>query len=107
MPARARAYRRLASDERRRLLVERATALFGEHGYEELSMARIAREAGISKPLLYHYFPSKRALFEAALRSAAQELRAATEPDPQRPAEQQLADSLGAFLRWVDAHRAP
>lgn len=105
MPPRARAYRRLENEERRRQLVERATVLFGEHGYEELSMARIAREAGISKPLLYHYFPRKRALFEAALQIAAEQLRAATEPDPARPPAEQLAASLGAFLQWVDEHR--
>lgn len=101
-----RGYRRLESDERRRLLVERATELFGEFGYEELSMSRIAREAGISKPLLYHYFPGKRALFAAALEKAALELGAATEPDPSRPPAEQLASSLLAFLTWVDGHRA-
>lgn len=101
-----RAYRRLESDERRRLIVERATALFGQHGYDELSMARIAREAGVSKPLLYHYFPGKRALFAAALGQAAQELSAATAPDPDKPPEEQLAASLLAFLEWVDGHRA-
>jgi AcrR family transcriptional regulator len=101
-----RAYRRLESDERRRLLVERATELFGEHGYEELSMARIAREAGISKPLLYHYFPGKRALFAVAVQRAAAELAAATEPDPERPPAEQLAASLLGFLEWIEAHRA-
>ena len=101
-----RAYRRLENEERRRLLVERATELFGEYGYEELSMSRIAREAGISKPLLYHYFPGKKALFAAALQSAAEELSAATAPDPSRPAAEQLAASLLAFLQWIDAHRA-
>jgi AcrR family transcriptional regulator len=44
-----RAYARLHSDERREQLVARATELFATHGYEELSMSRIAREAGISK----------------------------------------------------------
>lgn len=101
-----RAYRRLESDERRRLLVERATALFGEYGYEELSMARIAREAGISKPLLYHYFPGKKALFATAVQSAGEELRAATEPDPSKPPPEQLAASLLGFLEWIDARRA-
>lgn len=101
-----RAYRRLENEERRRLLVERATELFGEFGYEELSMSRIAREAGISKPLLYHYFPGKKALFAAALQTAAEELSAATAPDPSRPAGEQLAASLLAFLQWIDAHRA-
>ena len=38
-------------------------------------MARIAREAGISKALLYHYFPSKRELFVATLQEPADESR--------------------------------
>jgi AcrR family transcriptional regulator len=100
-----RTYQRLEVEERRRRLVSRATELFGEHGYDELSMARIAREAGISKPLLYHYFPGKKALFAAALEQAAGELRAVTEPDPDAPAAVQLSSSLLAFLEWVGAHR--
>ena len=96
-----RAYRRMQNDERRAQLVERATQLFGEHGYDALSMAQLAREAQISKALLYHYFPSKRRLFEAALEAGAQELRERTQPDPQRPPAEQLAATLDAFLSWV------
>ena len=95
------AYRRMQNDERRALLIERATQLFGEHGYDALSMAQIAREAKISKALLYHYFPSKRRLFEAALAAGAQELRERTRPDPARPPAEQLAATLDAFLGWV------
>lgn len=97
-----RAYKRLQNDERRALIIERATALFATHGYEELSMAQIARAAQISKALLYHYFPSKRRLFEAALAQGAEELRARTEPDPSRPPAEQLASALDAFLAWVE-----
>src|SRR4051794_24641976 len=61
------AYTRLAVDERRRRLLELGADLFTRHSYEELSMAAIAREAGISKALLYHYFPSKRDYFVATL----------------------------------------
>jgi AcrR family transcriptional regulator len=92
---RARAYRRLTGDDRRRQLLDRAVELFAEHGYDELSMARIAREAGISKPLLYHYFPSKRQLFEAALGQAAEEHLARVAPD---------ASSLDVFLDWIEAN---
>ena len=95
------AYRRMQNDERRALLLERATQLFGEHGYNGLSMAQIAREADISKALLYHYFPSKRRLFEAALAAGAAELRDRTQPDPSRPPAEQLAATLDAFLGWV------
>jgi AcrR family transcriptional regulator len=95
------AYRRMQNDERRALLLERATQLFGERGYDGVSMAQLAREANISKALLYHYFPSKRRLFEAALAAGAQELRERTRPDPARPPAEQLAATLDAFLAWV------
>ena len=98
------AYTRLQVDERRRRLLELGTELFARHGYEELSMARIAREAGISKALLYHYFPSKQAYFSATLEQAAAELAEVTQPDPDKPPVEQLASSLDAYLGWVERH---
>jgi AcrR family transcriptional regulator len=98
------AYSRLAPDDRRRQLLERAVELFAEHGYDELSMAAFARAAGISKPLLYHYFPSKRDLFEAALAQAAEEHLARIAPEGDRPAGEQLTASLDAFLDWIEAN---
>ncbi len=91
----------MQNDERRALLLETATRLFAEHGYDVLSMAQIAREAKISKALLYHYFPSKHKLFEAALMSGAEDLRARTRPDPSRPPAEQVSATLDAFLAWV------
>jgi AcrR family transcriptional regulator len=99
------AYTRLDVDERRRRLLEIGTDLFARFSYDELSMARIAREAGISKALMYHYFPSKQAYFAAALEEKAAELTGLTEPDPALPPLEQLISSLGAFLGWVDDNR--
>ena len=98
------AYRRLDVDERRRRLLELGAELFARHGYEELSMARIAREAGISKALLYHYFPSKQAYFAATLERAAVELAEVTRPDPDKQPVEQLAEALDAYLGWVERH---
>jgi AcrR family transcriptional regulator len=98
------AYTRLDVDERRRRLLELGAELFTRHGYDELSMARIAREAGISKALLYHYFPSKQAYFAATLEQAATELAAATQPDPSLTPVEQLSGSLEAYLGWVERH---
>jgi len=98
------AYTRLDVDERRRQLLELGAELFARHGYEELSMSRIAREAGISKALLYHYFPSKQVYFAATLEQAAAELAKVTEPDPERPPVEQLSTSLDAYLGWVERH---
>lgn len=96
------AYRRLKAEERRRQLLDRGAELFARYSYDELSMRTIAREAGISKPLLYHYFPSKREFFQATLTQAAEELRARTEPDPALPPLDQLRGSLEAFLELID-----
>jgi AcrR family transcriptional regulator len=52
---------RLDVDERRTQLVELGLEHFGERAYDDVSIDAIAEAAGISKGLLYHYFPTKRA----------------------------------------------
>jgi AcrR family transcriptional regulator len=96
------AYTRMQVDERRAQLLALAADLFARHAFAELSMARIAREAGISKALLYHYFPSKQELFVATLQEAAEQLRLRTEPSPHLPPQEALAGSLTAFLAWIE-----
>ena len=100
----ARAYKRLGNDERRSRLLDLGQALFTQHTFDELSMARIAREAGISKALLYHYFPSKRAYFLETLASGADELRAAIEPDPDAEPVEALTSAVDVYLEWIDEH---
>jgi AcrR family transcriptional regulator len=99
------AYTRLHVDERRRRLLELGRELFARHSFNELSMAHIAREAGISKALLYHYFPSKQDYFLATLTEAAEEVRRRTEPDPSLPPAEALAGSLDAFLGWIEENQ--
>ncbi len=101
MPVSRPSYRRLDVDERRRQLLERGAELFTSYPYDELSMSKIAAEVGISKALLYHYFPSKQAYFEQTLGAWAEQLRERTEPDPDLPPVEQLKGSLDAFLTLV------
>ena len=96
------AYRRMDVDERRAQLLERGAELFTSHTYDELSMNKIAAEVGLSKALLYHYFPSKQAFFEETLSTWAERLRVSTEPDPDLPPVEQLAKSLDGFLALVE-----
>lgn len=98
-------YTRLDNDERRRRLLELGADLFTRHAYDEISMAQIAREAGISKALLYHYFPSKQDYFVATLSTGAEELRRRVEPDPDLPAAEALTAALDAWLAWIDDNR--
>jgi AcrR family transcriptional regulator len=96
------AYTRLGVDERRRQLLERGAELFATHSYAELSMATIAREIGVSKALLYHYFPSKQDFFVATLRQGAEEIARLTKPDLELPPLEALRGSLDAFLGWIE-----
>jgi AcrR family transcriptional regulator len=94
-------YSRLDVDERRAQLLDVGTELFTKHSFEELSMAQIAREAGISKALLYHYFPSKEEFFKAALAEAAAELAQRTAPDETLSPLEQVRTSTKAFVEWI------
>ncbi len=96
------AYTRLQTEERRRQLLEAGATLFAEHAFEEISMRQIAQAAGVSKALLYHYFPSKTDLFSAALQDASAQLQHLIAPRGEGAPIEQLARSLDAYLRWIE-----
>jgi len=98
------AYNRLNVDERRRRLIEAGSLLFAEHAFEEISMRQIATAAGISKSLLYHYFPSKTELFKAAVQQHTEDLQRLIQPTGDRPPLEELARNLEAYLAWIQAN---
>jgi AcrR family transcriptional regulator len=67
---------RLSAPQRRRQLLTVARRLFADHGYHGLSMEQLADAAGVSKPVLYQHFPSKRELYLALVNDANAELEA-------------------------------
>lgn len=79
---------RLAAPERRAALLDCACRVFSEGSYRGTTTAEIAREAGVTEPILYRHFDSKRDLYLACLREAWERVRAiwdaavAAEPDP-------------------------
>jgi AcrR family transcriptional regulator len=96
------AYTRMQVDERRRQLLDAGAELFAKHSFEEISMRELAEAAGVSKPLLYHYFPSKIDLFKAAVSEKAEELQRLIEPSSDRPAIEQLSQVLDSYLAWIE-----
>jgi AcrR family transcriptional regulator len=66
--------RRLTADARRRQLFEVALSLFAEHGYAATTMDDIAESAGVTKPLVYQHFESKRALYLELMDVVSREL---------------------------------
>ena len=95
---------RLDVDARREQLLEVGREFFSRRSYEEVWIDDIAKKAGVSKGLLYHYFPSKREFFVAAIRAEVEEIRARTAPRSDLPPEAQLRASLDVFLDYVEEH---
>ena len=67
---------RLSAPQRRSQLLDVAGRLFAEQGFHGLSMEQLADAAGVSKPVLYQHFPSKRELYLALVNDAVEELNA-------------------------------
>jgi AcrR family transcriptional regulator len=97
---------RLSTDARREQLLATGASLLATRPYEEVSIEEIARTAGVSKGLLYHYFPTKKDFLVAALERGQEELAALTAPDPDLPPAEQLGASLDRFLDFVEEHAA-
>ncbi|MFI9624392.1 TetR/AcrR family transcriptional regulator [Streptomyces sp. NPDC052042] len=96
--------RRMGVEERRRQLIDVALELFGNRAPDEVSIDEIAAAAGISRPLVYHYFPGKQSLYEAALRRAADELSARFVEPREGPLGARLLRVMERFFDFVDQH---
>ena len=99
---------RLHVDARRAQLLALARAAFSRQAYDDVSIDGIAVAAGISKGLLYHYFPTKRDLYIAGLRETADELVARTTAATLggTPLER-VRGGLDAFFDHVAAESTP
>jgi AcrR family transcriptional regulator len=97
---------RLALDERRAQLLALGIRLFSNHSYEDISIDEVAAQAGISKGLLYHYFPGKREFYVEVIREASLQLRRLVAPDPQLPPAARLRAAVVAHLNYVEQHGA-
>lgn len=96
---------RLETDERRAQLLELAKRAFSDRSYDDVSIDDLAREAKISKGLLYHYFPTKRDLYVAGLSEIADELVAAITTVPvDLPPIERVRRSLDAYLDYITRH---
>ncbi|MFJ9820969.1 TetR/AcrR family transcriptional regulator [Streptomyces sp. NPDC101151] len=99
------AYRRLSVEERRSQLLAAALSLFAHRAPEDVSLDDVAEAAGVSRPLVYRYFPGgKQQLYEAALGSAAEELRQCFDETRQGPPLSRLSRVLDRYLTFVDEH---
>ncbi|MGX1566064.1 TetR/AcrR family transcriptional regulator [Streptomyces sp. NPDC055506] len=96
--------RRLGVEERRQQLIGVALELFSRRSPDEVSIDEIASAAGISRPLVYHYFPGKLSLYEAALQRAADDLAARFVEPHEGPLGARLHRVMSRYFDFVDEH---
>ncbi|MFI6853361.1 TetR/AcrR family transcriptional regulator [Streptomyces sp. NPDC050416] len=96
--------RRMGVEERRQQLIGVALELFSRRSPDEVSIDEIASAAGISRPLVYHYFPGKLSLYEAALKRASDDLAARFVEPHEGPLGARLLRVMRRFFDFVDEH---
>jgi AcrR family transcriptional regulator len=93
---------RLEHDERRALILAAARRLFSERAPGSVSTTEIAREAGVARGLLHHYFGTKRDLYVEVVRSM---LRYPALPVPEGGAPAVVAEAIDRWLTMVERNR--
>lgn len=95
---------RMANDARRAQLLALGVEMFSQRPWDTVQIDDVARAAGISRGLLYHYFPTKRDFYAEVVREAARSLLDTTDtPDTMSPLER-LSTGLARYLDFVERH---
>ncbi|KZE99566.1 MULTISPECIES: TetR/AcrR family transcriptional regulator [unclassified Rhodococcus (in: high G+C Gram-positive bacteria)] len=96
--------KRMTPALRRAQLIEIGSALFAERPYEDVWIEEVADLAGVSRGLMYHYFPSKREFFVEIVRAESERNLGLTAPDTSLPVLEQIAAGLDAYISYTDEH---
>jgi len=97
--------RRLSAEERRRQLVAIGLAKIVEKPIQDLPMDDIAAEAGISRGLLFHYFPTKTDFYLACIAAAGRRMLRTTAPDEDLPGEEQVQQVTRLMIEQIERRR--
>jgi AcrR family transcriptional regulator len=92
---------RLEPEARRAQLVDVGLQMLGSRPLDQVAVDDVAAAAGISRALLFHYFPTKRDFHVAVAEAAADELLTRTDPDPGLPARARLRAAVAAYVDYV------
>ncbi len=98
--------RRLDPDARRRQLLDAGFQLIQTRPFSQVTADEVARAVGVSKGLVFHYFPTNRDLQVAVVRVAAGELLSRLNMDPDLPPEKRLGAGLEAFVGFIETQPA-
>jgi AcrR family transcriptional regulator len=96
---------RRSAGDRRAQLVEIGLELLPTTPVQELTIDEVARRAGISRSLLFHYFATKREYYTAVTQAAADLLWEHLLPSPGTPEDQQVRGMIDRYVGWVGTYR--
>src|SRR3954447_17312608 len=97
--------RRRTAGDRRAQLVEIGLELLPTTPVQELTIDEVARRAGISRSLLFHYFPTKREYYTAVTRAAARAPGWRRLPWSAAAAAEHVPGMLDRYVGWVETFR--
>ena len=106
LPGQPRSRVRLETDVRRELLLRAGVELLASHPPGQISVADVARKAGISRGLLYHYFADKDAFVVAVVEQASEQLREALTSARVAASDDPVGEAIAAFIEFAEAHAA-
>lgn len=92
----------MTPEKRRAQLIDLGVEMLATRRLDELSVELIAKAAGISRGLLFHYFPSKQEFHLEVARAAAAEMIRRTEPDTSQTPVDALRGALTSFMDYVE-----
>jgi AcrR family transcriptional regulator len=98
--------RRLEPDQRRAQILACARRLFGERHYEAVSTTELARESGVARGLINHYFGTKRELYLEVVRDLMFVPEYAVERLARGGLEERVAASMDRFLSVIERNSA-
>lgn len=98
------ARRRMGTAERREQLLSVGARLFAQGPYDDVLIEQVATIAGVSRGLMYHYFPTKRDFFAAVVRRESERMLRLTAATEGVPVRDQLRTGLDTFLEYVERH---
>ncbi|WP_067688155.1 TetR/AcrR family transcriptional regulator [Nocardia jejuensis] len=96
---------RLSPEERREQLITLGTRMLRDRALEDVSIGEIAQQAGISRGLLFHYFPTKQDFHLAIVQHANAALLERTTPDRTLAPYEMLRDSIERYIDYVTDNR--
>jgi len=93
-------------DDKREAILQATLRLVSEYGFHGTAMSKVAREAGVSAGIIYHYFKNKDALLTELYLELKQQLSDAqlSALDSAKPLSDQIRQIWNAMIRWFIAH---